>query len=49
LQTTAGTWGINPKHGHGHVGAPLWGWDLGSRATGTLLPFLQKSINSADL
>lgn len=48
-QTTACTWGFSHKHGHGRVGARLSGLDLGSRATGTFLLLLQKSINSADL
>lgn len=49
LQTTACPWGFNLKHRHGRAGARQSGLDLGSQATGTFLPFLQKSINSADL
>ena len=49
LQTTACMWDFNPKQGHRRAGAHLSGLDLGSRATGTFLLFLQKSINSADL
>lgn len=30
LQRTACTWGFNPKHAHGHVGAYLLSMDLGN-------------------